>query len=1742
MPLTRDEFLQMINASGLMGAEVVASFLVSFPEDKQPADGEALARELVKQRKLTKFQAEQIYAGKGKSLVLGNYVLLDKLGQGGMGMVLKAEHKRLKRLVAIKVMSPAAVKTPDALKRFHREVEAAAKLRHPNVVATDDADEAKGIHFLVMEYVEGSDLSALVKKQGPLSIEKAVACITQAARGLEFAHQQGVIHRDIKPANLLVDTKGTVKILDMGLARIEGETGGQAELTSTGAVMGTVDYMAPEQALNTKTADARSDIYSLGISLWYLLTGKCAYEGDSLMAKLLAHRDAPIPSLSSVRVEVPAAVEAVFRKMVSKQAKDRYQTMTEVIKDLEGCLSGSASSVQVNLPQATNDSQFNAFLNTLDTSPGASAAVTKSRLSKAPSTVADSASEATLLTGDMTQPTDPQTMTSFGSQADRKGTAKQKPGQRRAATSVWWRDRRVHVGGGAVVLLMGLIWFLIPPRQDSATNSSSKQKIQSTETAKTGTSKDAAEKKALDWLFSVGAKVVVGPPGGGEQVHSTAEALASGKPVGYLEIDQRPISDKDLMHLPTLPAIYSLTLRGCEIGDKGMVSIGGLPQLTWLDLYGAKITDRGLIPLLNCFSLATLRLRGTSVTSEGLATISQLSKLTDLELSVLPITSQSLTQLQKLRSLRHLSLSACLQLTDECGAVLAQMPALETLDLSGTPIGDRAVLDLSKSRSLRLLSFYGCLKLTDECGAALAQMPELQSLNVYSTQLGDRAIQDLSKLQNLKTLSFDATQVTDAAIPTLSQMKSLTLLSITQTKFTADGVKQLAKAMPWCEIQSDHGVFKATEAVSALTVAALEFDGVGSRVELPVIPLTPSDPLTVEAWFTVQPGPKPNATDVDANLDAVWSMVNPVTKSLAHFLLDRPNESWWFGAGTERLTRTAYYSFTKVDKRTDLYGARHHAAFVRDGDEVRIYVDGQPQRSGGYVVDADKTPPDPSVRPSEVETFFLGASVGRDGKNLARFFLGSLDEFRMSKTVRYSSPFVPEQEFPTDKETLALYHFDEGSGEVLKDSSGNNHHGKIVGAKWVKVELPPSPPDFELAFEFGKSDQRVTIPLDSLDPNRPWTVEGYVQPVDQPDHNHALLAIFEGDSWHLNLNHWSMRLVEHAPKGQAQTEHVIAEQNLPRGKRVHVAGVFDGKTARLLIDGKLVGTADSTLLPKQSPKDLILGARYSGTMDEWRISKVARYEADFTPPKRYESDADTLALYHFDEGTGDVLKDSSGNNHHGQIVGAKWVKFDGSPITSDANVVYLDDLPETLWEGFSELGKRGYWLGKPSIERNGIHVPHALFTAPGADDRAVVEYDLSRRYELFQATVYLLREPTGGPQTFRVLVDGKLLWESAPQSKPNVETPVSVSARNAQRLRLEVVGPRSYSMPVWLAPRLTPAVDSKLNAGLPQPPPAKSPFDAQQARAHQEAWAKHLGTTAETTNSVGAKLILIPPGEFLMGSTDEQVDAAVKLAEAAGAEPHPINRIRKSEQPQHRAVVEHPFRLGSTEVTIAEFRAFVTDTGHVTDAERFGSGNSSTQAAAGDTTDAKKQPTWKVPGYSVNETFPVTQVSWNDAQAYCQWLSQKDMATYRLPTETEWEFACRAGTTTPYSFGNDVAAFDQHGWHQGNSFSNCQKVGTKKPNALGLFDMLGNLEEWCSTEFDEAAYSKKSSDALPAATGKSSHVVRGGHWYNSAAFGRSAFRGSGSATLRFNTLGFRVAQTIVPQPPAANAPFDAKPH
>ncbi|MCY2994967.1 MAG: bifunctional serine/threonine-protein kinase/formylglycine-generating enzyme family protein [Planctomycetota bacterium] len=462
MAITLDKFMTHVADSSLLSAAEVHALIATLPENRRPADGEQLARELVRQKKLTAYQAQQVYAGKGKSLVLGNYVVLDKLGQGGMGLVLKAEHRRMKRLVALKVLSPKVRLTPEALRRFQREVEAAAKLEHANIVTAHDADEAGGTHFLVMQYVEGIDLAALVKEQGPLPVGQALDCILQAARGLQYAHEHGVVHRDIKPANLLLDRQGTVKILDMGLARLESAGAEQDQLTGTGQIMGTVDYMAPEQALDTKHADARADIYSLGITLWYLLTGRAVYGGETLMAKLLAHREASIPSLREACPQVSAELDGVFAKMLAKTPDTRYQTMAEVIADLHRCQTGQplVSMMASTVGTARDEgSPLDVMLRSMESSGGLAVAA-----KVAPKkTVALSGLEPTGAWQSPQVATDTETQQSLVSPLASRAVAS------RQARSPWWQklrllpQRRVLVAGAVVgtsLLLAGIVLLL----------------------------------------------------------------------------------------------------------------------------------------------------------------------------------------------------------------------------------------------------------------------------------------------------------------------------------------------------------------------------------------------------------------------------------------------------------------------------------------------------------------------------------------------------------------------------------------------------------------------------------------------------------------------------------------------------------------------------------------------------------------------------------------------------------------------------------------------------------------------------------------------------------------------------------------------------------------------------------------------------------------------------------------------------------------------------------------------------------------------------------------------------------------------------------------------------------------------------------------------------------------------------------------------------------------------------------
>jgi WD40 repeat protein/serine/threonine protein kinase len=364
MAVSLAQFVENLTASGLMSADEVVALRAKHPSD----DAQSFAQELIRSGRLTKYQTAAVYQGKTRGLVLGEYVVLDKLGEGGMGVVLKAQHRRMKRLVAVKILPAAQLKSPEAVKRFYHEVEAAARLSHPNIVTAHDAGECQGIHYLAMEFVDGQDLASLVNRHGPLPVAQAVDCILQAARGLQYAHGKGVIHRDIKPANLLLDREGTLKILDMGLAHITtaggDEATGDERLTQSGQVMGTCDYMAPEQAENTRRADHRADIYSLGCTLYRLLTSRPPFTGETAIQVLMAHIQQPIPSLSSARADVSAKLEAVFQRMLAKRLEDRYQSMGEVVEALEAVRSADGPSGD----EPSSDQAIKSFFQSLEAS------------------------------------------------------------------------------------------------------------------------------------------------------------------------------------------------------------------------------------------------------------------------------------------------------------------------------------------------------------------------------------------------------------------------------------------------------------------------------------------------------------------------------------------------------------------------------------------------------------------------------------------------------------------------------------------------------------------------------------------------------------------------------------------------------------------------------------------------------------------------------------------------------------------------------------------------------------------------------------------------------------------------------------------------------------------------------------------------------------------------------------------------------------------------------------------------------------------------------------------------------------------------------------------------------------------------------------------------------------------------------------------------------------------------------
>lgn len=332
MPLLSNgqELFSMLEKSQLLDEEYIAKLRPQMEKHKQ-TDPKKLAATLLKNQLITEYQAKQLVNGKYKGFYLARYKLMELLGMGGMGRVYLAEQISMERLVAIKLINIDKGKKQheQALARFKREAKAVAALHHPNIIQAFDFSDENGLPYIVMEYVEGIDTARIVHKFGPIHWQQAAEYGRQAAEGLQHAHKAGLVHRDIKPGNLLVDSSGHVKILDLGLVSAFDQKKDDS-LTVDQDQLGTVDYIAPEQAIDSKNVDARADIYSLGATLYSIMTGRILYPDKTTAQKLLLHQTTDPEPMTNLVKGIPAELAAVIMRMLAKKPEQRFQSAKEV--------------------------------------------------------------------------------------------------------------------------------------------------------------------------------------------------------------------------------------------------------------------------------------------------------------------------------------------------------------------------------------------------------------------------------------------------------------------------------------------------------------------------------------------------------------------------------------------------------------------------------------------------------------------------------------------------------------------------------------------------------------------------------------------------------------------------------------------------------------------------------------------------------------------------------------------------------------------------------------------------------------------------------------------------------------------------------------------------------------------------------------------------------------------------------------------------------------------------------------------------------------------------------------------------------------------------------------------------------------------------------------------------------------------------------------------------------------------
>jgi serine/threonine protein kinase/Leucine-rich repeat (LRR) protein len=804
---------------------------------------------------------------------IGQYRLLAQLGTGGMGTVYKAIHTRLEKIVAVKVLQADRV-GPDGLARFHREMRAVGKLHHPNIVQAFDAGEENGTPFLVMECLDGCDLSKLIRQHGPLSPPDSCEIIRQAALALAHAHEHGLVHRDIKPSNVMLTHAGQVKLLDLGLARLREETREGEELTAASQVMGTADYMAPEQAGDSHAVDIRADIYSLGCTLYRLLTGEVPYpapEFKTNVQKVAGHIARPFPDISAKQAKMPEGLVDVLRRMVAKQPGDRFALPADVAAALAPFTVGSDLCRLLAAPpvprpgsDAPTTSTRPHLLATDDTTSGLarprdhlpSAGATRAAGNKhvRPRWLTAVAASALLLAAAATII---KIQTSEGTlvlDVDGEGAVVTIDGE--AAKVALGDDKhtyRISVQPGTHTLVVttpegmqyktenqftleaGGVKRITAVLEREAVGSSQPPMLAASPTLADSPVDSVAiptspDRAAAEWVLGVGGTIGISVDGrGGGNPRSVGELPKRDFRVIAITLTSRPFRDDDLARLRNLNQLLTIYLIGTPTSDAGLKHLENLPALSGLHLTQTAITDAAFDSLTTLKALRVLNIGRTKLTSAGWSRLKDVAKLAELTVSDTSFGDDDLANLVRDQSgLKTLWLTNT-KVSNEGLVHVAKLENLDKLNLSGTKITDAGLAPLSNLERLNDLNLSG-LPIGDQGANDLSHLRQLQNLSLTDSKVSDQGLSDLSKIKTLRALSLNGTKVTDEGLSHLVALPNLSTLQINYLPITDKGAEQLGqmRSLVRLELGSNQLTDKGLESLSSLPkLKMLGLNGIG---------------------------------------------------------------------------------------------------------------------------------------------------------------------------------------------------------------------------------------------------------------------------------------------------------------------------------------------------------------------------------------------------------------------------------------------------------------------------------------------------------------------------------------------------------------------------------------------------------------------------------------------------------------------------------------------------------------------------------------------------------------------------------------------------------------------------------------------------------------------------------------------------------------------------------------------------